>query len=141
MNAIQINKQYSFSKVGLNEVVGLKDAMYRIVTPIVDHLKTGMYWDDNLGFEASEYKSRDGFLAHSHNCGGLELCTIIPKCEEYDFGFLEFGECDTPDDCIDSCVCSDEGHLDAKLRGWLKFEGIEEGIMSFYLVLRGGNGE
>jgi hypothetical protein len=142
MSVIKIVKEYSFSKVGINEVVGLKDAMARVVVPIVDHLKQGIYWDDGLGFEESEYRSRDGFMAYSHNCGGLELCTIIPKCEEYDFGFLEFGECDTPDDCVDNCVCSsDEGHLDAKLRVWLKFEGISDGVMSFYLVLSGGNGD
>ncbi len=33
-----------------------------------------------------------------------------------------------------------DGHNDAKLRIWLKFEGIsDEGVMKFYLVLSGGN--
>jgi len=144
---LKITKEYSFSKVGVNEVKGLLPAMTLVVSPIVKHLKQSIYWDDNLGFEQSEYKSRDGFIPYSHNCGGLELCTVIPSCESYSFPFLEFGEWDGTHYCDgkdkDNCNCSDDsdGHYDAKLRVWLKFEGIENGIMSFYLVLSGGNGD
>lgn len=129
-------------KIGLNEVEGLKEALFETIKPVQDALKNKIYWND-CSFEESEYKSRDGFIAHSHNHGGLELTVIIPKCEESYFGFLEFGECDdTECDHESGCGYEDEGHLDAKLRIWLKFEGLDDsGKLNFYIVLSGGNGD
>ena len=154
--SIKIVKEYPFSKVGLNEVVGLKDAMTQVLIPVIDSLKNLIYWQDKIEFTSSEYTARDGFIPYASNCGGLELTLIIPKCEEYDFGFLEFGDCEEcqnttkldRDGCTERCGykgqdCSSEseGCLDAKLRIWLKFEGIDGGIMGFYLVMSGGNGD
>jgi hypothetical protein len=149
MTAIKVNQGNSY-KIGLDEIEGLKDAMAEVLKPLVDHLKDKIYWND-LELQSSEYKSRDGFSPYSHNCGGLDLTVVIPKCEEYDFSYLGFGECD---ECTaetqcgyngQECGADGEGHLDAKLRVWLKFEGLEtdangeNGVMSFYLVLSGGN--
>lgn len=137
--------QFSFEKIGLDEVEGLEKAMLDALQPIVDRLKKDIYWRDELGFESTEYRSLDGFIPYSSNCGGMELCEVIPKCEESSFSFLEFGECDECDGETQcgyegmECGGDSEGHNDAKLRVWLKFEGIENGIMSFYLVLSGGN--
>lgn len=130
-------------KIGVDEVSGLKAAMKRAMMPITDYLKTVMYWvDPDSIVDWAEYKSRDGFIPHSHNLGGLQIWKVIPKCEEYDFSFLEFGECDTPDDCQDECLCESEGYLDASFRLWFKLESIDEsGLMYFYLVLAGGNGD
>ena len=144
---LKITKQYAFEKTGVNEVDGLKDAMHQAMTPILDLIKSKVYWNDSLELNDSEYKSRDGFIPHRHNCGGVELTLIIPKCEEYEFGFLEFGQCD-PEYCTchtgendQGCELDIDGNNDAKLRVWLKFECIENGVMSFYLVLSGGNGD
>lgn len=144
---LKLKKTYEFEKIGLNEVIGLKVAMEEVLQPIVNHLERSIHWIDDLKFSETEYRSRDGFIPYESNCGGMELCEIIPKCEEYNFSFLEFGECD---ECNGETQCGyegmecagdSEGHNDAKLRVWLKFEGIENGIMSFYLVLSGGNGD
>jgi hypothetical protein len=108
------------------------------------------YWlRDNSILEESEYKSRDCFMAHSHNCGGIEIRQIIPECEQSEFDYLEFGEWDGTHYCdesdTDNCDCSyeNDGHYDAKLRIWFKFEGYdsESGELSFYLYLGGGNGD
>jgi hypothetical protein len=48
---LKITKEYSFSKVGVNEVKGLLPAMAVVVAPIVKHLKQSIYWDDNLGLK------------------------------------------------------------------------------------------
>lgn len=134
-------------KVGSQEIAGMHAAMSEVLAPLLAALKDRIYWDDNLGFGPAEYKSRDGFIPHSHNKGGLELHTVIPKCEEYNFGFLEFGECE---DCGEAqcgyhgqeCGAESEGHLDAAFRVWLKFEGFNaDGRMEFYLVASGGNGD
>lgn len=142
---IKINQGSSY-KVGVNEVVGLLDAMKEAMSPVQAWLKDLTYWTD-CELTESEYKSRDGFHAYSHNCGGIELSEIIPECESYQFDFLDFGECS---ECkVDSqcghngmeCASAGEGHLDAKIRVWLKFEGIKDDSMTFYLYLGGGNGD
>lgn len=139
---LRITKEYSFSKVGLDEVDGLKDALQAVIAPIQESIKDRIYWSE-VDVHESEYKARDGFIPYSSNCGGLEICEIIPKCEEHDFGFLEFGEyeCEGNGCEVDNCQCDSEGHLDAKLRVWLKFEGIENGTMQFWLYCGGGNGD
>lgn len=142
-------------KTGINEIKGLREAMLEIMKPVQAAIKDKIYWSE-VNLEEAEYKSRDGFLAHSHNCGGIQITEVIPKCEEYDFGFLEFGECD---ECGDAeqypkgdhrcgyegveCAAEAESHLDACLRIWFKFEGYDQktGELNFYLVLHGGNGD
>jgi hypothetical protein len=147
------NRSY---KIGLDEVGGLKTAMSEVMSSVQEHIKQNIYWNDVELIDA-EYKSRDGFIANTSNCGGLYISVVIPKCESYEFDYLSFGECD---ECINSteldkhgspkqcgfdgqeCASESEGHLDAHLKVWLKFEGIDEdGLMSFYLVLSGGNGD
>lgn len=139
--SIKLVPNHNSYKIGIDEIVGLKQAMKQVMAPIRQALKDKIYWND-CSLEESEYKSRDGFIPHSHNCGGIELMVIVPKCEEYAFKFLEFGECDD-DECNhdERCIYEDEGHLDAKLRIWLKFEGIDEETQSlqFYLYMGGGN--
>ena len=129
-------------KIGLNEIGGLETVLHMLAQPIVNYLKSEIYWATPK-FTPVEYESRDGFIANSHNCGGLDFNAVIPKCEEYDFGFLNFGECDDSE-CNHECSCSyeEEGHLDASLRIWLKFEGLnDDGRMMFYFVVAGGNGD
>jgi hypothetical protein len=134
-------------KIGMDEVVGLEDCLRGLMAPIRRALKAKMYWSQ-VDIDSVEYKSRDGFSAHSHNCGGLMIREVIPKCEEYDFAFLEFGEltecCLAEPEDEESCgsTCEGEGHYDAQLRIWFKFEGInDEGEMEFYLFVGGGNGD
>lgn len=137
-------------KIGVNEIVGLRQAMIEVMTPIRNALKEHIYWSD-VRLTDAEYKSRDGFIPHSHNCGGIQITEFIPKCEEYDFGYLTFGECEYADDpeFADSCgpngrgcECDSENNLSAKLAVWLKFEGIQgDGSLSFYLILHGGNND
>lgn len=135
-------------KIGINEIEGLKDAMTSALVPIQKYLKDHVYWNE-CEIEETEYLSRDGFIPYSSNCGGVEICLVIPSCEQYDFDFLEFGECD---ECEAGdgkqcgyegmeCASESEGHLDAKLRIWLKFEGLEDETMRFYLYCGGGNGD
>lgn len=139
-------------KIGLNEVVGLEEAMELALKPILDHLnEISRTWsgDGWFKFDTAEYKSRDGFIAHSHNLGGVMIESIIPKCGEYDFGFLEFGEYETDglEDLTESEIDSrreseeSEGYLDAKLRIWLKLESLDDESLNFYLVMSGGNGD
>lgn len=142
-----VNRKYDFEKVGVNEIQGLKNEMMKLMKPIQKQLKESIYWS-GVDLEESEYKSRDGFIPHSGNCGGIEISEIIPECEKYDFGFLEFGEWDgTHWDCKDrdACDCSylNDGELDAKLRIWFKFEGYdsETGELKFWLYMGGGNGD
>lgn len=139
-------------KLGMHEVVGLREVLTEVFQPIVDSVKARAYWNE-CEVEDAEYKSRDGFIANSDNRGGLILDLVIPKCEGYEFDFLEFGECDgcnhdcsacTADDPASGGECMSEvdGHLDARLRIWLKFEGINDaGEMEFYLNACGGNGD
>lgn len=141
-------------KIGMNEIKGLETAIREVLTPVRDALKDKIYWDD-LEMEQVEYKSRDGFIAHSHNCGGIEFSAILPSCESYNFNFVEFGECD---ECGNEetypegdhqcgyegqeCGYESEGHLDAFFRVRLKFEGIsDEGSLKFYLFAEGGNND
>ena len=62
------------------------------------------------------------------------ISLVIPKCEEYEFDFLNFGDYETDglegltEDEIESrrsCEES-EGHLDAALHIWFKFEGYDK---------------
>jgi len=155
MSKLKITKEYPFSKVGVQEIGDLLPTMRKLVSPIQEVIKEHIYWND-CDFEESEYKSRDGFIPYSHNCGGLELTVVIPKSESYEFEHLvKFGECE---DCQNStetnkhgdtklcgyagveCGSESEGYLDAKLRIWFKFEGLnEDGEMEFYLYCGGGN--
>lgn len=144
--SLKIDTQRSY-KVGINEVAGLETAMREIVAPLLKEIRSKTYWDRDSDFEVNEYKSRDGFIPYSDNCGGLEYTAIIPECESYDWSFLEFGEWDGEHYCDgsdkDNCECPDDndGHYDAKFRVWFKFEGIEDGEMKFWLYMGGGNGD
>lgn len=147
-------------KLGMNEVVGLKQAMAETLKPVVDSIVDKVYWTSAEHIvKDAEYKSRDGFIANSDNRGGIMIDLVIPSCERYDFGYLEFGECDGCNkDCtvcrgsIDDpkneeysggeCGSEVEGHLDARLRIWFKFEGInDDGELEFYINGCGGNGD
>lgn len=135
MKAIKINKGDSY-KVGMNEVIGLEAAMRETIKPVLDTIKNRLYWNESLDFEPVEYKSRDGFIPHSHNLGGLQLWTVIPKCEEYNFSFLTFGDYDSDYD-----YDGDSDHLDAGLRIWFKLDSVDNDTLNFYLVMAGGNGD
>lgn len=144
---LKISRRFGFEKIGVDEIEGLKSVLLKVMTPLTEHLKQSIYWND-LKPDWSEYKGRDGFIPHSDNHGGPELTIIIPKCESYEFGFLEFGECD---ECAgetqcgyngQECSSESEGHCDAKLRFWLKFEGLnDQNEMEFWLYCGGGNGD
>lgn len=148
MTALKIKKEFSFSKVGIDEIEGLKKVMQDLMLPLQKRLKQKVYWNDCELTEA-EYKGRDGFIPYSHNCGGIQINVVIPKCEEHDFSYLEFGEIEdsevegmTEEEREEYEMSMDnEGHLDASLEIWLKFEGLDEstGELKFYLVLSGGN--
>jgi hypothetical protein len=140
-------------KVGINEVEGLKAALESVLKPVQSTLKNKVYWNE-CEFSSAEYLSRDGFSANKDNCGGIILDLVIPSCEGYEFPFLEFGECDGCNEDCSACraddpngkgeCCSEsDGHLDARLRIWLKFEGIDQdtGKLKFYLNASGGNGD
>ncbi len=148
----------SYSKIGLNEVVGLSSALRYAMAPLVDLIASKTHWTDaSTLLDEVEYTSRDGFWAHSHNCGGLSIDVTIPECEKDEWDFLEFGECDECGKESDTkgnalqcgyegqeCALANEGHLSAHLRIWLKFEGFEggsNGMMQFYLVASGGNND
>ena len=163
MNNIRHHKSIQFTaqaersyKIGVDEVEGMQTALVAAFTPVRDRIRSKAYWDENLEFNSLEYKSRDGFIANSHNCGGLELTLHVPNCEQYDWGFLEFGECDGCADDGESCLGDDskypenggecgyqaDGHLDSYLRIILKFEGFNEaGEMEFYINVCGGNND
>lgn len=151
MSKIQIEMKGSY-KLGMNEVVGLRGALAKALEPVRAYVADRAYWTE-VKFEDAEYKSRDGFIANRDNCGGLFVDIIVPKCEGDSFPCLEFGECDgcnedcskctaDEEDSSGECMSETEGHLDARLRVWLKFEGInEDGEMEFYLNACGGNGD
>lgn len=145
---IQMNGAW---KLGVNEVVGLKEALTETIQPIVEVLKDKAYWADVTPSEL-EYNSRDGFIPHSHNKGGVEISFVVPSVEQYSFCFLEFGECDgCNEDCTKctatedgsrECIAEIDGHLDALLRIIIMFEGInDDGKMEFYINVCGGNGD
>lgn len=137
-------------KLGMQEIIGLEFAMREVFKPVQELIAESAYWTDSDSLvDTVEYKSRDGFIANKHNCGGLQIRIVVPKCEEYDWSFLNFGECD---DCKpgdngqcgyngQECLSESEGHLDAALRIWFKFEGIEGDELKFMLYVGGGNGD
>lgn len=147
---IEMNRSY---KLGMNEVVGLREAMIKAFKPIVDALQEKTYWHENLKSEDAEYTSRDGFIANSDNRGGLIIDLVLPSCERMSFDHLvEFGECDgCNDDCSactsqpnssGECMAEVENYLDARLRIWFKFEGVtDDGKLQFYINACGGNGD
>ena len=142
-----ISSEYTY-KIGMNEVQGLEASLNKCLEPLKKLLEEKIYWS-KVEFERAEYLRRDGFIPHSHNCGGLQFNVTIPKCESYGFGSIEFGE--VTDDDLKDCKndqereeveqsYEDEGHLDAHLSIWFKFEGFNEsGEMKFYLVASAGN--
>jgi len=134
-------------KTGVDEIEGLSQSLNKLMAPLTQAIKDKIYWNDDLAPTPIEYKARDGFIPYSHNLGGLQLQTVIPHCEQYEFGFLDFGQCD---ECGDiqcgyggmECGAESEGHLDANLRIWIKFEGIQnDGSLQFYFMIGGGNGD
>jgi hypothetical protein len=126
-------------KIGVDEIEGLKEAMQNAMLPIRDALRDKAYWDRELAFDDMEYKGRDGFIPYSHNHGGVVLGLHVPECEQYDWGFLEFGE---HGECCDENGCNQDGELDAYLRIILKFEGVDEdGNLQFYMNMAGGNND
>lgn len=137
-------------KVGMNEVEGLEDSINKCLIPLKEVLQEKMYWC-KPEFYPAEYLSRDGFIANSHNHGGLQLRAVLPKCEEYNFTSITFGE--VTDEDLKACKTDedrellyssheDEGNLDAGLNIWFKFEGFNEsGEMMFYLVVSAGNND
>jgi hypothetical protein len=135
---VDMNGSY---KLGMDEVMGLRSAMIKAFQPVLDVINDKVYWGP-VKFEDAEYKSRDGFRANSSNCGGIVIDLIIPKCEECEFDYLEFGEYDCGEFCSESeCTCDQDGGLDARLRIWFKFEGLEDGTLNFYINACGGNGD
>jgi hypothetical protein len=141
---LQIIESKRTFKIGMNEVVGLRDVLLKAMQPVQEHIKSKVYWNDCELTEA-EYIGRDGFIPHSDNLGGIQLHLVIPSVERYEFDFLSFGECD---ECGETqcgyegqeCASESEGHLDASLRVWLKFEELDsDGTMKFWLYCGGGN--
>lgn len=141
------NELYTMND-GMEEIKGLKQAIEKALAPIKDSLQGRVYWD-TLKYSEREYKSRDGFIPYSHNKGGLELTIGVPKTEEHNFEFLEFGTCDGclqdgPECCADhggECLYDMDGQLDAFLRVALKFEGLHDGGLKFYIFVEGGNND
>ena len=141
MSRIEILPNNSY-KIGVDEIEGLKAEMNKVFEPIVALLNDKIYWRNGDIVTEAEYKWRDGFIPHSDNCGGIQIRQVIPRCEEQEFSFLEFGETDCAgNECDpDCCSCDDDGQLDSFLRVWFKFEGIQEdGSLKFYLYMGGGN--
>lgn len=143
MGQIKLVSNHGY-KIGIDEVKGLKDVMIQVMKPVQALLLDKIYWGHGLELNEVEYKSRDGFIAHSHNCGGIELSLVIPECESSQFTYLEFGQwdgshygCDDETQC--ECSFDTDGHYDAFLRIRLKFEGIEDDKLKFYLFIEGGN--
>jgi len=138
---LQLTGLAEFSyKIGVDEIVGLKEAMQAVMVPIRDLLREKAYWDRELKFDELEYKSRDGFIPYSHNCGGVELGLHVPECEQCDWDFLEFGEPEIDEETGEPY--ENEGELDAYLRIILKFEGIDDnGDLQFYINVAGGNND
>lgn len=140
-HTIEIKQNPASYKVGMNEVVGLEQAIRNAFQPIQEELKKHVYWDE-VDMEPVEYTGRDGFTPYSHNHGGLAIDLILPECESYDFSYIEFGERDCTENGCDEneCTCDSDGELDARLRIWFKFEGINEaGELEFYIDMSGGN--
>ncbi len=131
--------------------MGLEKVLQKVLSPIVEVLQDKIYWNNEVEATQFEYKSRDGFSAYPDNCGGLQICEVIPECESYEFDFLSFGEADSSniigyeamseeekDEAMSNYNC--DGELDAILRIRLKFEGFDaKGNMIFYFFAEGGN--
>jgi hypothetical protein len=143
MNTLKIDQGNSY-KIGLDEIVGLKDVLNEVIKPLVDHLNEQQSWTspDWFQVECAEYKSRDGFIPHSDNLGGLVVAAIIPECGQGDFPMCSFPEFEPSsdnltDEEIDAERESDgaNGYLDSYLRIFLKLESIdpETGEMKFYI--------
>ncbi len=151
---VRIEKNDSY-KVGMDEIPGLKEALLEVMNPIKEALSEKIYWSSEIEINDQEYKSRDGFSAYPDNCGGLQICEVIPQCESYEFDFLNFGEYEASDieghenmtkeqlqEAIEEAYQGDTDHLDAIFRCVMKFEGFDErGNMIFYFFLEGGNGD
>jgi hypothetical protein len=153
MNKLKIDR-YSSYKIGVSEVRGLEQTMRQALQPVLDLINDRVYWGP-AEMELSEYKSRDGFISYNHNLGGIEISLIVPSCEADSFTCLEIQECDY---CAESnaakegdmcgyagkeCGSEADGHLDSKIRVWLKLEELntDTGEMRFWLYLGGGNGD
>lgn len=148
MNNIQIKQGNSY-KVGMNEVIGLKEAMTAVMLPLQAALRDAQSWSSNADWfemNEAEYKSRDGFIPHGHNLGGIQINQVIPECGQSDFHNLDYPEYKpTSDDMteeqqeIERQTEAGEGYLDCHLRIWLKLEAVDllsDGsyIMKFYLI-------
>ena len=69
-------------KIGMEEIEGLEHAMRQAFEPVLESIAGRIYWyDKDRLISKAEYKSRDGFIPHSDNYGGLEIQAIIPSCE------------------------------------------------------------
>lgn len=133
----------------IDEIKGLESTMLELVKKAAKPLKDKLYWIDDLDsrVEISEHRSRDGFIPYSNNKGGAELSLILPYSGQYEFDFIEFGEHDS--NCLlntldSDCTCGEQdGLLDAKLRIWLKYEGLDDMTKkpSFWFYIGGGNSD
>ena len=92
-----------------------------MLKPVQDKIQAEVYWD-KVEIDASEYKGRDGFIPFSSNCGGIQITEVLPKCEADSFKYVDFGDCYEPDGDMENHECNE--HCHAKVRVWLKFEGI-----------------
>jgi hypothetical protein len=146
--AIQVKQGNSY-KIGMNEVVGLRESMLKVMKPLQEALQQAQGWgspEDWFEMNDAEYTSRDGFIPHSHNCGGIQINQVIPECGSCDFPKLDFPEFEPDHDGMTDKELdqqrdseSGDGLLDAHLRVWLKLESVEKltdgnCLMKFYLV-------
>lgn len=153
---IKIVEDKNSHKIGMEEIVGLEMAMRDAFKPIETLIRDLAYWESENKHlvDTAEYKRRDGFIPHGDNFGGLQIRMIVPKCEQGCFDILEFGECNQCGDATEypkgdhqcgyegiECSLQSDGYLDAGLRIWFKFEGIEDGTLKFYLYAGGGGGD
>lgn len=142
-------KQGNSYKIGMNEVVGLRDAMIKALKPLQVALQDAQSWgsaEDWFPMDDAEYKSRDGFIPHSHNLGGIQINQVIPECGQCDFTKLDFPEYSPSSDDLTEAEQdaereseSGDGLLDSHLRIWLKLEAVDQlsdgnCLMKFYLV-------
>lgn len=133
MSKLNIRPSY---KIGMDEVQGLEGVIRSLLKPVIKSLQDKIYWSGDIQPEPAEYLSRDGFIASKSNCGGLQFKAVIPRCEQGSFDFMDWNNCDFNNEG-ESHECDD--YCDGYLNIWFKFEGIEGGIMKFYLVMSGGD--
>ena len=63
MQNIQLTAEARNSyKIGVDEIVGLKDSMIEVMRPVQKAIKDKIYWSE-VRLQPVEYKSRDGLLA------------------------------------------------------------------------------